>query len=674
METSTPIAKTPSKRHSTSLLRDITNSLFKRRKLSNIINQSVTAQAEVDDELERSLRRSEAELRGRFSSIGSPGSSLVLDEKEMRDHFQICLKMYAENKINAKNAWNLKIIDYMRTILYSQGLNKDSLQVAGTSLDASVKIYGIRVDDVHMAVLQLANNMARLNTLRDAEDAEQHTEGNDPLESDKPRENEQPRRKKRRVMVFEQKPTLVKDPNSLLDDIVKLKSVFFQTHINLESSIAENLYTNRIYMNHSKYKFMLLSKEKAWPSYNKKDASINFNTKYPFKVSKIKNFKICAPLTGFEIDEWDPDTESLLFAERSRIVNNELNEEVVYDEDGIPIPELDGSVHNLFADAEETINRVAQHAVITKRVAHIVDFNPAEQSIRIGDYGYLNAVINNKLITQVWAGPSHWKFKHIKRTEPNFPEHPEKQVRKTEKRNRIQSSLIDFNTGILPFDKTKLYKPKKVRIDISSFRCTLPKVIYFEYGIHRRLMLKPVYIRLDRYNDKSDNEESKTMNDTNPNHSSHSHIENSHTDDGNHEDHQDQDLTQSVILSREDFQNRNLIDMPELVPKYLLSYALRAKRMNMKKLKTAIWKTLISTGPNEKVPDTDMYKREVHKKNFSDVYKEIPARISKKMQQELSCPLAFVALLNLCNEQNLKLIGQSNLQDFTIEKAELSDC
>lgn len=54
------------------------------------------------------------------------------------------------------------MIDYMRTVLYSEELNKDSLRVAGTSLDASVKIYEIKVDDVHMSVLQLANSMARM--------------------------------------------------------------------------------------------------------------------------------------------------------------------------------------------------------------------------------------------------------------------------------------------------------------------------------------------------------------------------------------------------------------------------------------------------------------------------------------------------------------------------------
>lgn len=38
---------------------------------------------------------------------------------------------------------------------------KDSFQIAGTSLDISSKIYGIRVDDVYTNSLSLAGNMAR---------------------------------------------------------------------------------------------------------------------------------------------------------------------------------------------------------------------------------------------------------------------------------------------------------------------------------------------------------------------------------------------------------------------------------------------------------------------------------------------------------------------------------
>lgn len=52
--------------------------------------------------------------------------------------------------------------------------------------------------------------------------------------------------------------TVAKDPKSLLGDVPKLESVFFQTRMNLESSSVDNLFTNKFPMNHSRYKFMLL--------------------------------------------------------------------------------------------------------------------------------------------------------------------------------------------------------------------------------------------------------------------------------------------------------------------------------------------------------------------------------------------------------------------------------
>lgn len=46
--------------------------------------------------------------------------------------------------------WNLKIIDYLHV------LNK-SLQVAGTSLEVSAKVYGLKVDVVYNEGMKLAS-------------------------------------------------------------------------------------------------------------------------------------------------------------------------------------------------------------------------------------------------------------------------------------------------------------------------------------------------------------------------------------------------------------------------------------------------------------------------------------------------------------------------------------
>lgn len=60
--------------------------------------------------------------------------------------------------------------------------------------------------------------------------------------------------------------------------------------------------------------------------------------------------------------------------------------------------------------------------VLTKKVAHIIDFKPGKNGLQADEYCYSNAIdlMGGKLITQVWAGPSHWKLKHVRRISNAF--------------------------------------------------------------------------------------------------------------------------------------------------------------------------------------------------------------------------------------------------------------
>jgi len=103
----------------------------------------------------------------------------------------------------------------------------------------------------------------------------------------------------------------------------------------------------------------------------------------------------------------------------------------------------------------------------------------------------------------------------------------------------------------------------------------------------------------------------------------------------------------------------DLIEAPQMVPQTHINYATRAKKMDMKKLKQAVWMTLTRTtelDPSAQVTSTC----------FSEMYRALPQHLTERMKQELSCPIAFVALLHLCNEQNLKLQKGHDLTDFGI--------
>jgi chromatin segregation and condensation protein Rec8/ScpA/Scc1 (kleisin family) len=54
---------------------------------------------------------------------------------------------------------------------------------------------------------------------------------------------------------------------------------------------------------------------------------------------------------------------------------------------------------------------------------------------------------------------------------------------------------------------------------------------------------------------------------------------------------------------------------------------------------------------------------------FSDVYAALPSRLPSKLAENLSAPLAIVALLHLANEKTLDIVGNENLSDLIITQA-----
>jgi condensin complex subunit 2 len=64
----------------------------------------------------------------------------------------------AEKKINATNSWNLKLIEHLDQVIEEDDTN---FTKASCTLDASVKIYGYRVDDVHLTSYKVLANLNR---------------------------------------------------------------------------------------------------------------------------------------------------------------------------------------------------------------------------------------------------------------------------------------------------------------------------------------------------------------------------------------------------------------------------------------------------------------------------------------------------------------------------------
>ena len=113
--------------------------------------------------------------------MGAPGSAVRgYSAAQLSEHYANCMKLSAENKINAKNAFHLQLIDYMTEMMRKKASDMDNFQAASCALDASAKIYAYRVDSVHNDTLKLAGGVGKTNEPVDQRPDDQDVPGDDP--------------------------------------------------------------------------------------------------------------------------------------------------------------------------------------------------------------------------------------------------------------------------------------------------------------------------------------------------------------------------------------------------------------------------------------------------------------------------------------------------------------
>ncbi|KAJ7356351.1 hypothetical protein OS493_025460 [Desmophyllum pertusum] len=131
--------------------------------------------AENDDAAERRQRRLSKATSVTLQSPATPRSASRLDSErsqtagsngltnvQLKDLYSNCIKLSTENKINAKNAFGLHLIDYMQDLIKTvkEG-DMTNFQVASCTLDASAKIYAGRVDSIHAQAYKMLGGLGR---------------------------------------------------------------------------------------------------------------------------------------------------------------------------------------------------------------------------------------------------------------------------------------------------------------------------------------------------------------------------------------------------------------------------------------------------------------------------------------------------------------------------------
>ncbi len=84
----------------------------------------------------------------------------ALSQTQRNGIFEEWMKIAADNKINAKNSWNVALIDYFSEITFLRDGDSINFQKASCTLDGCIKIYSTRVDSVADETGKLLNGLA----------------------------------------------------------------------------------------------------------------------------------------------------------------------------------------------------------------------------------------------------------------------------------------------------------------------------------------------------------------------------------------------------------------------------------------------------------------------------------------------------------------------------------
>lgn len=413
--------------------------------------RAVSTEEINDDEAERRHRRSAASLDD--STVAGGGTV------EDNENIKMCLQLYSDNKLSKDNAWSVTIIDAFSKLMSRHSSSLHNFQVAGSTLEASTKVYGLRVDSVHTDVMRMCSELTRQsartmdNNRGDAED-EDDEDGGANKENDasmagggegggqSTQEKVKKKRAKKHVSTITKNKETINaalDTNPFTDPFfAKLNSVVGD--VNSSSRLMQNIVPTK------DAELLLRMDYNFWDDSEAPDIDLEEEETYDnceltsvtmYSVNK-QSHKLHTMLAGYVItdapaeDDDDDDAGHLKDIEDARVreaeddlhPTNRSALEVQFDIDAEvePVPVGDAYIIDYASaeamggpDNDDEFNEEDQLALqncrgLKRKTVVIEDMRPVDSSSINLEYSY--RALDN--ISQFWAGPSHWKFKRSK--------------------------------------------------------------------------------------------------------------------------------------------------------------------------------------------------------------------------------------------------------------------
>ncbi|XP_076298873.1 condensin complex subunit 2 [Lasioglossum baleicum] len=652
----------------------------------------VSSLSENDDEAERLARRRESiaaspPIAGNTTDKRrSLGLSILgnMSNNQLVERISQCLKLGAENKITLKNAFGLQMIDFMTYMIKKQDSNMSNLQMASMSLDVSTKIYGFRVDGVHMEILKI------LGALDKQDKNIENTTNNDaePMDTEETNENnnvERTQERKKKKKVIQQ---IVATVESLQTNVQTTKPIFPNTTSDLETS--DKLFQAML-PNHGGSRFYLHPHNDVLVDTVTRKETLDTGVTHSVPTPKdILAMEICPPMFHFDFQNFDvneepqdvePQDVELENVEPEKTNGNtfqfDLNASLQDTRESYAgINNFD--IEDYEDDEEENVHRCVP---LPNQVENIVDFQQILGSTVVfkpSEYSIVQQSLNIH-----WRGPSHWKPTNIRKILGDSK--TDKRCRQAPNRKKKEVELC-YDLDTREILETKLLPSKAVKINIRTARMewheeilTLPKDEHYDFVQARKLYVHVTMFEPPKNTDEMDTthlsdivenyDYDNEMNTSNycpqANVSEYNEIE---------ENNGNLDSAESVVPTQA-LTGTNLVAIPTLTNKTYISYCVRQKKIDMKQLKKSIWKCLCTDSDKQDMEEDTRRNENLQNlneingaKSFNKIYKELPTLLSKNNAEALSFPISFVSLLHLANEKSLEVNSSPDMTDLIIRQ------
>ncbi|XP_051896987.1 condensin complex subunit 2 [Pristis pectinata] len=665
--------------------------------------------ARNDDERERRERRRSKVTDLQLSGIDTPLVSPMqrgtpqsfeakLSNNQISEHYSTCIKLCSENKITTKNAFGLHLIDYMADLLKEKESELTSFKMAAGTLDASTKIYAVRVDAVHTDVFRILGGLGKNP---EEPGAEVHPGSN---EADNEKGSQKQHKKKHSYKTIEQNLSNI---TYGLNDIKCEADPMFQKAASLfdECSTVGVFMVNLQTYGHSA-QLVFDSDAKLIQTVSAPELPpidhVEISDLQVLQQS-LENKTICPSFEDFQFTNWDSEAHNQAVTsilEKFKKSNHlfDVNAEPEFadnhqDVHDTPMDDFDGDVcddDGDFMGQDQQEVSMMNHDQGSKEVIPLtdVDFNSlcVQLSNQPGEYSYFSP-----RIMRMWAGPNHWHFKARHMGEAILDKNRKKQLKKVFE--------IDFEEDINfenHFRETRAATTiSKATLDRHNGQLTtLPTDFHYDPNNITCLFLKPS-IKIKRTVKESISDQDEKIGEydyNNPNDTS-NFCPRAQTDSDDEHDgfvgaNDSFEFADNVAMEQEGntleqdrkwsnittYGGENLVAEPQKVNKILLNYSKTAKMMDVKRLKQNMWELLTGNAAVSERKDRAIDESTVNamtvkgQQSLTAITKDLFERLPSTLAKNLSVPMAFACLLHLANEKNLEIKGKEDLSDVFIKQ------